>query len=120
MNEISLTSKFENALALVGQVQALEVKTAADHAAMEELVESIREKEAALEREYKEHPVYVAFKDLQGQKGQLAEALEKARKDGKARQIAWEEAQDAERLRQEALIQAQMQAEASQMAQATA
>lgn len=106
---LSLSTKFESALALAAQVKAMVVDSPEAHAALDAKLSEIRRQEASLEAEYKADPRYVAFKDLQAQKSRLSSVLEQERVNGKARLIAWEQEQDAKRLKAEEAIRAQEQ-----------
>jgi len=124
-NAIGFSEQFSSALDLCKKAQALTVTDAASHKAAGEAVALIRKTEGALEDAYKSHPVVIAAREIQKQKGELAALLENARKTAKATMIAWEDAQEAERKRQEAILAAEAKAqherealEAAQAAQA--
>lgn len=111
--EIGFADKLTRAVALVEQVKTLSVKNAQEHQAAGVKVAAIRDLEKALADEYAAHPVVIAAKSLQAQKGGLAKILEDARKTAKCKMIEWED--NEERLRQ--AEENRLQAEAKKRAE---
>ena len=120
--EIGFSNKFENAVQIAEQAKSVVVTNAEQHKAAGALIEQVRGLEKELEAEYKSHAVIVEAKKLQAMKGDLAELLETARKTAKARQIAYEDEQEAIRRAEEVRLaaEAKKQAEEAALAEAKA
>ena len=118
--EVAFQDKTFAALAVIGEVAALSVVDAASHALMAEKVSDIREWEKQLEAAYKALPVIQEAKRLQAIKTDLADRLEQARKDGKKKQMAYEDAEEAKRKAEEARLAAIAKKEAEDAAIAAA
>lgn len=118
--EMAFTNKFQAAVALAQQAKTMTVTNAQEHAVAGTLVESLREQEKALDKEYKEHPAIIEANAIQAAKRALATLLEEARKAAKKAQITWEDEQERlrkaeeERLARAAREQAEAQAQAEQ------
>ena len=109
-NAISFTRQYDNAIALVDRVKTLAVRNAQEFAIAEEALKTIRELEKELDLEYREHPVIIEAKRMQGIKSDLAALLEGARKGLKGgAMLRYEQAEEAKRQAEELRLQAEAQ-----------
>ena len=119
--EIGFGNKKEQALALVDKCAAMTVKSAEDHATAEEYLKTVREFEKELEEQYKTHPVIVEANALQKLKGELAQALESARKGLKnGPMLDYERGEESKRKAEEERITAELRRQAEEEAREAA
>lgn len=105
--EIGFSKKFDVAVQLTQAANSLTVRNAQEHAVAEEKVKALRDLEKELEAEYKAHPVIVESRRIQEIKSDLSKLLEGARKSTKAKQMAWEDAQERIRRAEEERLAAE-------------
>lgn len=120
--ELGFSDKLQNAVTFAESVKTLTVTNAAEHAEAGQKIIAIRELEKELAAEYSAHPIVMEAKKIQAMKSELEKILEAARKTAKARQMAWEDAQEvirrAEESRLAAIAKKQADEDALALAQA--
>ena len=108
--EVGFSRKFDTAVALVERVKTLAVRNAQEFAIAEGELKTISELEKELDLEYREHPVIIEAKRMQGIKSDLAALLEGARKGLKGgAMLRYEQAEEAKRQAEERRLQAEAQ-----------